>query len=680
MKKTSTLKTNMFHIKLFPRLALKGIVSNGNVYYPYMAASIFSVFTYFVFTSILKNDIIKILPKSAYAWLMLSIGKGLLSIILFLFLLYANSFLVKRRCKEFGMYHILGLEKKHISVMMFWETLLIYAGAIGGGIVLGTVLSKLLFLILLRVCRLPVDIRFIFEPEAFVETLVYFGGVYAVNFVGSLWQVGKARPVELMSGSRKGEKEPRLLWIYAVLGVLTLGWGYYCSITSKVDSMIFINFFMAVFLVITGTYFLFTSGSVALLKWMKSRRKIYYKPNNFITISGMFYRMKKSAAGLSNICIFSTMVMITLICTTSLCIGLEESVRFVWPYDINLSYQGEKVSAQEAEEEIGRLEKKYDIRVRRVDIYDKLNLSVRKAGSRFAVPQTDHEDGGAYGKDYQMGIMTQEDYNHVSGQQISLGDDEALIYCNGADYGYDTVNFYGRNFQVQEETESFFPDPKAQENTFGANYMMVVKDERIRDQCVLAWCEANGVTAAEELMGSETQYVQVLLEGRDEEKTEWLAEFGMWGQSQAGFREQTCGVEQRDNLQIMYGALMFVGVLFGLIFFMCLILIMYYKQVTEGYEDRDSFDIMQKVGMSDREIQSTIHRQILLVFGMPLTGALLHTIAGMFMVKGLFVAIALYNTVLLGWCTVAIAVLFTAVYGGSYLVTARTYYQIVRRR
>ena len=206
-------KTDRLRIKLLPQLAWKGIVSNGSVYYPYLAAGIFSVFIYFVFASILHNDIVKLIPKSAYMWILMQMGQGLLSIILVCFLIYANGFLIKRRRKEFGLYHILGLEKKHIGVMMLFETVILYVWTIAGGIIFGVVLSKLMFLLLLRICRLSADISFVFEPLAFRETLAYFAVVFLVNYVWGLWEVGKARPVELMSGSKKGEKEPRFLWL-----------------------------------------------------------------------------------------------------------------------------------------------------------------------------------------------------------------------------------------------------------------------------------------------------------------------------------------------------------------------------------------------------------------------------------------------------------------------------------
>ncbi len=663
--------------KILPVMAWKGILRNGNVYFPYLIAGIFSVFTYFVFTSILHNDIIKVLPRSSYAWMMLYMGKGILSLILILFLVYANSFLVKRRQKEFGLYHILGLEKKHIGIMLFFETFLLYAGAVAGGVLFGMVLSKLLFLMLLRMCNLSVDVRFVFYPAAFRETIVYFLWVFGVNFAVGLLQVGKARPIELMSGSKKGEKEPRFLPVYALAGMAALVFGYYCSVTSKLDSMIFLNFVLAVSLVIVGTYLLFASGSIAFLKWMKGRKKFYYKPGNFVTISGMLYRMKKNAAGLSNICIFSTMVIITLICTVSLHLGMDSLVHFVHPYDMTVLYGEEKAAEEEVAQEIAALEEKYGLAAKRVDIYDRMRLAVRKEGDRFVMRQ----DNGGFSdraEDYKLEIITTPEYERIENRPADLQDNEVLLHCSGRDYGYDSVDFMGVKLQVKEELTSFFPYPKAADNAFGACYVMVVKDRQVQEQCVRAWAEANGVTDMEAFLESDYRFIGIVLAGEDAQKNAFLGEFAQWCQSRPGFFDLTDNVEGRRDLRTMYGALLFLGILFGLIFFMCLILIMYYKQITEGYEDRNSFDIMQKVGMSDREIRGTVRRQILMVFGLPLAGAVMHTAAGMVMVKGLMGAVSFFRVDLLFWCTVGVIVIFMAVYGISYMMTAKTYYRIVR--
>ncbi len=663
--------------KILPVMAWKGILRNGNVYFPYLIAGIFSVFTYFVFTSILHNDIIKVLPRSSYAWMMLYMGKGILSLILILFLVYANSFLVKRRQKEFGLYHILGLEKKHIGIMLFFETILLYAGAVAGGVLFGMVLSKLLFLMLLRMCNLSVEVSFVFYPEAFRETIVYFLWVFGVNFAVGLLQVGKARPIELMSGSKKGEKEPRFLPVYALAGVAALAFGYYCSVTSKLDSMIFLNFVLAVSLVIVGTYLLFASGSIAFLKWMKGRKKFYYKPGNFVTISGMLYRMKKNAAGLSNICIFSTMVIITLICTVSLHLGMDSLVHFVHPYDMTVLYGEEKAAEEEVAQEIAALEEKYGLAATRVDIYDRIRLAVRKEGDRFVMRQ----DNGGFSdraEDYKLEIITTPEYERIENRPADLQDNEVLLHCSGRDYGYDSVDFMGVKLQVKEELTSFFPYPKAADNAFGACYVMVVKDRQVQEQCVRAWAEANGVTDMEAFLESDYRFIGIVLAGEDAQKNAFLGEFAQWCQSRPGFFDLTDNVEGRRDLRTMYGALLFLGILFGLIFFMCLILIMYYKQITEGYEDRNSFDIMQKVGMSDREIRGTVRRQILMVFGLPLAGAVMHTAAGMVMVKGLMGAVSFFRVDLLFWCTVGVIIVFMAVYGVSYMMTAKTYYRIVR--
>ncbi len=270
----------MNKMKLLPVMAIKGVKQNQMVYSPYLMACFFSVFSYYLFSSLLHNDLMERLPKAAYAWLMLTIGKGLLSVILLLFLFYAGSFLQKRRKREFGLYTILGLERKHIGVMLFWENAGMYLISVSAGIILGFVLNKLMFLLLLRMSRLDVEAEFYFSAEAVRETLGYFAFVFGCLYIRSLWGVMRMKPTELMTESRKGEREVRHIGLWSVAGIMATACGYYISVTSKLDSMIFTNFFLAVFLVVLGTYFLFTSGSVALLKLIKKSKNIYYRPDH----------------------------------------------------------------------------------------------------------------------------------------------------------------------------------------------------------------------------------------------------------------------------------------------------------------------------------------------------------------------------------------------------------------
>ena len=660
--------------KLLPGMAVKGVMANGIVYYPYITAVIFSVFTHFVFSSILHNDLMEILPYKAYAWIILEIGKGLLQYILFFFLLYANSFVIKRRKKEIGLYTLLGMEKKHIGTMLFLENCIVYAVTMAGGILLGVVLSKLLFLLLLRLSHVALDVEFVFTLEAFAETLAYFGIVFLFLFIGQIWEIGKTRPAELMSGSRKGEKEPRLLVLWSVIGAAALLFGYCASIRSQADSMILINFAMAVLLVVIGTYFTFTSGSVFFLKRLRRNKKLYYKAKNFITISGMYYRMKKNAAGLVNICIFSTMVIITLICTVSTYLGLEGVTHYICPYDLELELDEGKMTTEQICAELEKLTEKYGLTVQRADAFDFISLSCSREGCRIEMKKEDDYDERNCG----VILMTLAVYEELSGKEETLAEQEVLVHAEGADYNGETLTFMGIYGTVKREVQELFPYPKAEPNRNG-RYIIIVRDDETRDAYVRAWAEANGVEDMDAFLQSGRCRAGIVLSGEDAEKTAYIEELSEWGWMQDGIRNEKNGLEQRGELRSMYGGLLFIGVIFGTDFFLCLLIIMYYKQISEGYEDMQSYAIMQKVGMSGDEIKSTVHKQILFVFGLPLVGALIHTCAGMFMVKQLMVIIGFYNIRLMLECAAGVSLVFALIYVISYWRTARTYYRIVNR-
>ena len=661
--------------KLLPKMAIKGIMTNGMVYYPYMIAVIFSVFTYFVFSVILHNDLTTILPYRTYAWITLEIGKFLLEVILFIFLFYAGSFIIKRRKAEIGLYNLLGLEKKHIGMMLFLETLILYILTVTGGIALGSILSKLLFLILLRMSGISLNVEFAFAPEAFLETTKYFGIIFLFYFICQLWEIGKSRPVELISGSKKGEKEPRFLLVWSAVGIIVLGIGYVKAVISQADSMIFLNFFLAVLLVVIGTYFVFTSASVFLLKIMRRNTKLYYKPKNFITISGMYYRMKKSAAGLVNICIFSTMILITLTCTVSMYLGLEEITSYIVPYEMEMDFeQTGSITEEEALNKISELGEKYQLEIQRADFYDFIYLSCSIEGSAFSLKKEDPYDERNTG----VVIITLSDYEKLTENKEKLSENEILIHTEGADFNCETASFMGIESRVREEVQKLYPYPKAKENRNG-RYIIIVPDDKVRDEYVRAWAEQNGVEDMESFLVSGSRRIGVLLDGTEEEKAAFIEEFSVWGQAQPGFRSWENGVDHRGELRAEYGGLLFIGVIFGFNFFLCLIIIMYYKQISEGYEDRGNYEIMQKVGMSEEEIKSAVHKQILLVFGLPLFGALAHTFAGMFMVQKFMIVLAFYDIRLMTACEIGVAVLFTFIYILSYWKTAGTYYRIVNR-
>lgn len=654
---------------LLPRMAANNIRKNGSTYFPYIGVSIFTMFTYFVFDLIVKNEIMWTLPKADFAVVFMEIGFVLLGIIMVPFLYYTNSFLIKRRKKELGLYSILGMEKKHIGVMMFCESLVVYVIVMAAAILLGLLFSRLLFLLLLNLAKLPVDVAFSISPMAIVDALLFYAFVSGLNLFVNLVQVGKARPVELMTGSRKGEKEPggKKLWIWSVLGLLALGTGYHIAIHAGLNSAIFSDFFMAVFLVILGTYFLFTSGSVALLRCLRKRKRYYYRAENFITVSGMLYRMKKNAASLSNICIFATMSIITVICTVGLWLSLDSIIAYSYPRTFSVFWSGEQ-EEEELKVQIERIAAETEVEL--TDYLEQSSITVRNAywdGSRFR--PMGEEERGNYSDCSNIRMMTLDKYNRMEGGQAALEAGEVLLFSTGADFGYDTVSVGDNRWRIREELTECSAARKEQSNSTSRDYIMVFADPDERSLAVsvfgmdeeqMAFQIDCTPTGREESIDAFKQAVNENFEG-----TAGYAGIG-------DYRGEIAGMES------MYGGLMFIGIFFGSIFLICLLIIMYYKQITEGFEDQKNFEIMQKVGMSDEEIRGTIKKQIRLVFALPLAGAILHTAVGMNMVVMMMGAIKNYEVRIMMTCAVAVCLVFALVYGICYKRTSATYYRIVK--
>ncbi len=653
---------------LLPKLALNGILKNRSTYLPYLGISIFAIFTFFVFDLILNNEVMSTLPRAAYAQMLMMIGFILLGIIMIPFLYYTNSFLIKRRKKELGLYSILGMEKKHIGIMMLIETVMIYVIVTVCAITMGLIFSKLLFLLLLNLAKLPVDIAFSISGKAICDTLIFYAGISSINLIANLIQVGKANPVDLMSEAKKGEKEPKHIAIWTFAGILLLGLGYDLAITSKVDSTIFTNFFFAVFLVVVGTHFLFTSGSIALLRMLKKNKKFYYHSENFVSLSGMIYRMKKNAASLVNICIFATMTVITLICTISLYLGIPGVQKFMYPYDVRVEFDDNTFTDRDNwKEKLTGLAEEENVTLTGENVYAYVQLHIAQKGNRIVT--NDGMDSSAV--QYKMKLLTLDSFNSMEAGNYELGNDEILIYSTGADYGLDSIVFLNNTYQVREEIKQSLLNPKASQNVFNAMYYVIVPDYEVMSQIAKAY----GSDLTKDLYYSARYH----LEGTEEEKVSFMEKALELSKGYRGFLSYDDYVADKKDMEAMYGGLLFIGIFFGSIFLMCLLIIMYYKQITEGFEDQKSFDIMQKVGMSDVEVKRTIKKQVLQVFFIPLVGAILHTAMGMFMVINLMVLLNFFQTTLILICSIVVCLVFSIIYGLCYNSTAKAYYKIVKR-
>lgn len=651
---------------LMPKMAITNIRKNGSVYFPYIGVSIFAIFTYFVFDLILKNDIMYHLPKGMYTLILIEIGFVLLGLIMVPFLYYTNSFLIKRRKRELGLYSILGLEKKHIGIMMFWESAIMYLIVTAAAIAFGLLFSRLIFLLLLNLAKMPVNVEFTISPLAIRDTMIFYAFVMGLNLFVNLVQVGRANPVELMSDSRRGEKEPKRIGLWSLIGLAALGTGYWLALKARLESSVFTDFFLAVFLVILGTYYLFTSGSIAVLRLCRRKKKFYYRPENFITVSGMLYRMKKSAASLSNICVFSTMVIITVVCTVTVYLGMDAILtsNFTREFEIILCGQ-EKARGSEVKEETARLAAEYGVALEEELDYSCVEARVWQEGNAF-VPED------AQGRNYgwkRLKMMTLEEFNLLEGTEETLPPGEVLVYSVGIDFGYGSISFAGEEYSVKRELTKSRVEEKHSDDTFANVYLVVFADrEELRRAASGYGADAYGGT----------WYYGFQPEGEAEALDAFSGELGRYAASLSGFAGYEDHREQEKLDEGLYGGLLFVGIFFGSIFLICLLIIMYYKQITEGFEDQKNFEIMQKVGMGDEEIRRTIRKQISMVFGLPLAGAILHTAVGMRMVYMHLGSIGFFEKMLLIGCTGAGCLVFALVYGFSYRRSSMAYYRIVR--
>lgn len=653
---------------LLPKLSVMGIKKNGMTYFPYIFASMLCVFIFFVFSSIIHNDMMKNLPHSPYVIALMIVGEVLLGIILIPFLFYINSFLIRRRKKELGLYSILGLEKKHIGIMMLWETIILLIIAIIGGVILGIVFSKLLFLLLLNLTKMPVETQFSFSLKAFQETFFYFVFAYGLNLVVNLFEVFRSNPNDLIKGAKKGEKEPRFLWFTALLGIIALAAGYFIAGITKFDSNIFLYFFLAVALVVFGTHQFFTAGVIALLKILKGNKKFYYQKPNYVTISGMLHRMKKSASSLANICVFSTMVIITLLCTLSLWSGTEGILHHQYPYDETLNFNRPYFDQFKAlDETLEKLSQgnKVDIEDKIAFTYQKLHAG--KSGKEFVKVNDTFNSADRY----DLKLITLSDYNQMQQVKEELAGDEVIIFSTGPDFGYDSIVLENKTFKIKRELDKIVFTEKAVNDVSGQDFYLIVKDEAVLDEMQKVF----GSFAENDRIYT----VRFQINGEDQNRKAFIDEISEWGKTQKGFNNMRNGISEREDTVTMNGGLLFLGIFFGIVFSMCMVLIMYYKQMTEGFDDRENFSIMQKVGMSDKEVRGTIKRQILIVFFLPLVIAVAHTIAAFGMVSKLLGAVYLFDTRLIAVCGVIVVGMFVCLYGGSYLLTSKSYYRIVKQ-
>lgn len=664
---------------LYAKLAKTNLSKNRQNILPYLLSCIGTVIMFYIMSTLAVSDGLKKMIGEAAIQEVMQFGVYIIGLFAVIFLIYSNSFLTKRRKKEFGLFQILDMEKKHLAKILFFESLYLWILSVVGGVLLGILCYKLLFLVLLKLTRLQGTIPFSFDGKAAGSTMILFAVIFLINYLKSLHQIHVSRPIELLHGEQEGEREPKTKLLTALIGLLCLGTGYYLALTCESSMEALGKFFGAVLLVMAGTYCLFSAGSIALLKLLKSNKRYYYQTRHFTSISGMLYRMKQNAMGLANICILSTGVLLVISTTSCLWFGMQEIIQTRFPHQIAVEVNDSLVSANGGgisltKEEIAALREQ-------INGY----LENQQAAKRYERDAT-YWLAMAENKEDRVGLTTEvkgfadglsltefmeaSEYERMTGQAANLKPGQVLVLTTKEKpYGYDTIRFGDAVSCEVKHMEN------AQEDTVES--INVVYDTRIivfadREEARAAYVAVTGKTPAGyswnyqiDLMGDAKQQIQIgqgIRDIVDQAHCDGYVEV----------RE-----DNKDSLYKMYGSIMFLGIFVGTLFLMGAVMIIYYKQISEGFDDRKRFQIMQKVGMSRQEVRQTIRAQVVTVFFLPLAVAILHTVVAFPVTRQLMTMMNFPDSGIFLVATAVTIVAFAIVYLIVYTITARAYYKIV---
>ena len=565
------------------------------------------------------------------------------------------------------------MEKGHIGKMMFLETIFTSIFSLAAGILVGILGSKLALLLLLKLIHLPAQFGFYISGTGIVICIIGFGGIFLLTLVNNLRRVHLSRPVELLCGSSAGEREPKAKWLMALIGFICLGVGYYIAVTTESPLEALYMFLIAVLLVMAGTYLVFTSGSIAVLKMLRWKKSFYYKMKNFTSVSGMIYRMKQNAVGLASICILSTGVLLMLSSTVCLNFGIEDCLNYRYPYDmnINIRYASLEETRNAVSAVLDAVEKEeisYETFYREIS----LNIAYIKEGTELVFRNPGSVSDVAVGS---LAVIPEEEYERISGTGTELSEGQVIAY--GQSSG-ETLRISGTDFQVKEWLKKYPLDSAPL--VYGDYSAVIVTDadfEKIDELQKKAYGEyASQPSAVIGIDVADKEQISACVQ---------KLEGTLTGIKDSGVVPENAWVtndvrqENYDRFYLLYGGLFFLGILLGGMFLMGTAMIIYYKQMSEGYEDKQRFEIMRKVGMSSREVRSSIRRQILMVFFLPLLMAILHIIMAFPLVKRLLLMLGMANTRLFMMCTAGTILVFAAVYAVIYMITARSYYKILQK-
>lgn len=648
------------------RLAVSNIKNNKSVYYPFFLTDILSVMIFYVMASIKNQRITRTLPGSNTFVLLLYVGVAMTGLFAGVFLLYTNGLLMRQRKKELGLYAIFGLEKKHVAKVLMLESLLLTVAGLAAGIIFGVALGKLFFLILLKLLHLDSGLAFQFMTEALIETSIWFMVIGVVILFYNLFSVVRAKPVELLYAARKGEHYNSFVGLKAFLGILCIGGAYAMILTTPSPIDVIGRVFPIAFLILVGTQLFFSFCCVVLLQALKRNEKYYYRPQNFISVSGLIYRLKQNAKGLSNICILSTAVMVIATTTLALYVGQKEMVSFRFPMETKISVSDIAQGQPPLPQLVYETARQYGIVISREADYNVTWIGGVYKDNTFLVYEPEK-----FPPDITCGIylITWEDYCRMEGGAEPLEADEVFVFSSSKDLGVSEISFDSLKYRVKTELSDIVIQSKSV-LAAETKYFFICPTQK----------EIGNILA--ELSPAENKLEQTYSMMFDAEG-EREAEFNAALQNQlvsnyAGATYENAEIE-RESDNYTFGGFLFIGLLLSLLFMIFLTLVIYYKQITEGYSDRCHFEVMQKIGLDRNEVSAIVHKEIRIMFFLPLLVAVIHLAASLYAVAMLLSVFGLTNVCVLALCAGTIFLLFVLIYVVMYFSTARTYCKIVMR-
>ena len=670
----------------YPRLAFEGIRKNRRLYVPYILTCVGMVMMLYII-SFLAEDVEKIgFRGSETLSIVPSLGTVVIAVFSCIFLFYTNSFLVRRRKKEFGLYNILGMGKRNLSIIIFYETLMIAAISLLAGLPLGILFSKLAELLLLNILRVEVNYEFFVSFRAILLTSEAFGAIFLLQLLNSVRQVRFSTAINLLHSENYGEKPSKLNWLFGAFGAILLGGAYYIAVSIKNPVTALAAFTVAVIMVIIGTYLVMISGSVMFCQLLKKWKSYYYRPNRFVSVSSMVYRMKRNGAGLASICILATMVLVTVSSTTSLYFGMEDSLYERYPREMDVDVSVYSVSDLNAErmkpimEAIDGINEKYGVVPENGFSYMTATVAGMVSGDEVETDSTQvNELDLTAGGLFQFYFVPLSEYNRVCGKSETLGPGEAMIYTPRAEYSPDRISFHGAgSFDIVKRLESF-PTDGDMAALMAPTMVVVVPnlEDALGSLTQVALYTGDPLVTAKLVYDYDT--------GIDAEiqpeysKAVGEALLGLEGDEyRVRYRTVSSREDDRQDFLGLYGGLFYLGIMLSAVFGFAAVLIIYYKQISEGYEDRSRFGIMRKVGMTDRDIRKSINSQLLTVFYLPLIFAGIHLLFAYPLIEKILTMLQLSNVGLFAAVTLICFAVFAVLYMLVYKITSNAYYNIVR--